>query len=154
MRGKIFLAVVIGCVMATGAAYAQQTSPIVQKSVHNVAITVARLESAIKQRGASIVAKVDHSAAAKVNDMDLRPTFTLIFGNPKLGTPLMNSNQAAALDLPLKIAIWEDASGATMVAYWPPEILAGSHSIQDKDSVIRTMSGALRAITAEAVMPK
>lgn len=153
MRIGVLSALVIGFTTLATGAYAQQTAPIVQKSAHDLSATVARLESAIKQRGATIVAKVDHAAAAKANSLDLRPTVVIIFGNPKLGTPLMQSSQTAGLDLPLRILVWQDAAGAVMVGYWPPAALAQAHSIRDRDPVIKTMSEALGAITGEAIKP-
>ena len=152
MRVKMLFALV-GLLMFTNAAHPQQTSLVVQKSAHDVTTTVARLEAAIKQRGATIIAKVDHAAAAKANGLELRPTIVLIFGNPKLGTPLMQSNQTAGLDLPLRIVVWQDAGGAVMLGYRTPTSLAEAHSIQDREAVVTTMSDALRAITADTVKP-
>jgi len=143
----------IACLLAFAAAPAIAQAPqlVTKKSPHDVAATVARLEAAITKRGATIVAKVDHAAAAKASGMELRPTVVLIFGNPKLGTPLMQSSPTAGLDLPMRVLAWQDAAGAVMVGYWPPASLAGAHGIKDRDPVLKTMAGALDAITSEAV---
>lgn len=142
---------------ASGATYAASPAPaetpslITKKSPHGVASTVARLEAAITKRGSAIVAKVDHAAAAAANGLELGPATVVIFGNPKLGTPLMNSRITAALDLPLRILVWRDAAGAVMVGYWPPAKLAETHGIEDRDQILETMARALDAITNDAV---
>ena len=144
---------VLATILAFSAAPASAQAPqlVTKKSAHDAAATVARLEEAIKKRGAAIVAKVDHAAAAKANGMELRPAVVVIFGNPKLGTPLMQSNPAAGLDLPMRVLVWQDAAGAVMAGYWPPSSLAAAHGIKDRDTVLKTMAGALDAITSEAV---
>lgn len=144
---------VLATILAFSAAPASAQAPqlVTKKSAHNAADTVARLEEAIKKRGAAIVAKVDHAAAAKANGMELRPAVVVIFGNPKLGTPLMQSNPAAGLDLPMRVLVWQDTAGAVMVGYWAAASLAQAHGITDRDAVIKTMGGALDAITSEAV---
>ncbi len=144
---------VLATILAFSAAPASAQAPqlVTKKSAHDAAATVARLEEAIKKRGAAIVAKVDHAAAAKANGMELRPAVVVIFGNPKLGTPLMQSNPAAGLDLPMRVLVWQDAAGAVMVGYWAAASLAQAHGITDQDAVIKTMGGALDAITSEAV---
>ena len=136
---------------AAAPALAQTRQIVTKKSAHDAAATVARLEAAIAKRGAKIAAKVDHAAAAKANGMELRPAVVVIFGNPKLGTPLMQSNPTAGLDLPMRVLVWQDAAGAVMVGYWPPASLATAHGIKDRDPVLKTMAGALDAITSEAV---
>jgi len=83
---------------------------IVKESTADFATSVQRLQSEIEKRGATIIATVDHLAAAKKSGLELRPTTVIIFGNPALGTPLMQGRQTAGLDLPLRILIWEDAA--------------------------------------------
>jgi uncharacterized protein (DUF302 family) len=141
------------CLLAFAAspALAETPSLIAKKSPHDFTTTVTRLEGAIAKRGAAIAAKVDHAAAARVNGLELKPATVVIFGNPKLGTPLMQSSPTAGLDLPMRVLVWQDATGAVMVGYWPPAALATSHGIKDRDQVLKTMTGALDAITNEAV---
>jgi uncharacterized protein (DUF302 family) len=145
----------VSCVLALAAApvAAQSGNLVSKKSAHDVARTVERLETAIKSRGAAIVAKVDHAAAAKANGLELRPTIVVLFGNPKLGTPLMQSAQTAGLDLPMKVLVWQDAAGAVHLGYFAPAALGASHGIKDRDEVLKTMTGALGAITDEAAKP-
>jgi uncharacterized protein (DUF302 family) len=126
---------------------------VTKKSAHDLAKTTERLEAAIKSRGAAIVAKVDHAAAAKANGLELGPTLVVIFGSPKLGTPLMQSAQTAGLDLPMKVLVWQDAAGAVQVSYWAPAALGRAHAIKDRDDVLKTITGALATITDEAANP-
>lgn len=79
---------------------------------------------------------MSHSAAAKASGLELPPTTLIIFGNPKLGTPLMQEQRTAGLDLPLRSLTWEEADGSVRIGYWPPARIAGSHGIQDRDDVI------------------
>ena len=139
--------------VALAAPALSQSALIAVKSAHDVPTTVARLENAIQSRGAAVVAKVDHAAGAKSVGQELRPTVVVIFGNPRLGTPLMQSNQQAGLDLPMRIAVWQDAQGAVWLGYAPPKDLAERHAIKDRDPVIQQMTGALAAIAAEAAKP-
>jgi uncharacterized protein (DUF302 family) len=87
------------------------------KSKFDVATTAERLEAQIQSRNFTLVAKIDHAAAAKKVDLDLRPTQVFIFGNPKGGTPLMQCNQTAGIDLPLKALIWQDEAGSVWFGY-------------------------------------
>jgi uncharacterized protein (DUF302 family) len=136
------------------ATFAAGSEPlVVRSSPHDVPTTVGRLEAAVTARGATVVAKVDHAAAAQANGLTLRPTVLVVFGNPKLGTPLMQSQQTAGLDLPLRVLVWQDAGGATQVAYAPPALIATRHGITDRGDVIEKMNGVLAAITAEAAAP-
>lgn len=123
---------------------------MVRTSPHDVPTTVQRLAAAVTSRGAKIVATVDHAAAAEASGLSLRPTVLVLFGNPKLGTPLMQSEQTVGLDLPLRVLVWQDAAGATQVGYAPPSVIASRHGIEDQGELIEKMAGALSAITAEA----
>ncbi len=126
---------------------------VTKRSPHEFNQTVERVEAAIKARGATLVAKVDHAAAARANALTLRPTTVLIFGNPKLGTPLMQNRQATGLDLPLRMLVWQDEGGAVQVSYWPPAAIGAMHGVKDGDAVLSAMAGALDAISGAAVAP-
>ena len=130
-----------------------QAEMITKKSAHSVAVTVDRLEVAAKEKGAAIVARVNHAAAAAKVDMPLRPTEVLLFGNPKLGTPLMQSNQQAGFDLPLKVVAWEDAAGTVWVGYTAPADLAAQYAINDRAETVQKMTSVLDQITAQATKP-
>lgn len=123
---------------------------IVKESAADFAATVQRLEAEIGKRGATVVATVDHAAAAKASGLELQPTTVIIFGNPVLGTPLMQGGQTAGIDLPLRVLIWEDANGTVRVGYWPPSRIADAHDIEDAGAVTQKMAAALDAITDAA----
>jgi len=99
------------------------------RSAHSVAQTVQRLESLLKERGVMIFARIDFSGDAARAGLSLRPEQLLIFGNPKAGTPLMQSVPAAGLDLPLKALVWEDAEGHTQIAYNDPHYIIRRHGL-------------------------
>lgn len=116
---------------------------IVRESKHSVAETIDRLAKAVEAAGAKVVARVDHAKAAKAAGMELRPTEVLLFGNPKLGTPLMQSNPRIGLELPMKAVAWADAGGKVWLGYTDAASLKSRFSIADKDEVFKTMAGAL-----------
>lgn len=118
-------------------------------SSYGVAETIDRLEAALKEKGIGIAARVDHSANAKSVDMELKPTQLLIFGNPKLGTPLMQENVLVGLDLPMKVLAYEGANGETHVAYTAPDVLAERYGLSAAE-IVEAMSGALKGLTDAA----
>ncbi len=92
---------------------------------------IDRLEAALRAKGVTIFARIDHATGAASVQMPLRPTELLIFGNPKAGTPLMQANQTVGLDLPLKILAWQDAAGKVSLTYNDPRWLARRHGLDD-----------------------
>jgi uncharacterized protein (DUF302 family) len=98
-------------------------------STHSVAQTMERLESLLRERGVMIFARIDFSGDAARAGLSLQPEQMLIFGNPKAGTPLMQSVPAAGLDLPLKVLAWEDAEGHTQIAYNDPQYIIRRHGL-------------------------
>jgi len=125
----------------------------VQQSPYSVKETLDRLERILRDRGVGIVARVDHRAAAKSADLELRPTETLIFGNPANGTPLMQSNPAIAVDLPLRAAAWEENGEVWLAATDPVELIA-SHGIKDRDAEAQRMRDGLDSALLQAVSPQ
>jgi uncharacterized protein (DUF302 family) len=99
------------------------------RSPHTVADTVASLSSAIRVAGATLFAVVDHSGEAARAGLSLRDTKLLIFGNPVAGTPIMVAAPLAALDLPLKVLVWEDGGGTVWMSYLDPGWLAARHGL-------------------------
>ena len=130
---------------------ADENGIVKKKSPHSVKVTLDRLENILKKKGITVVARVKHSAAAAKVDMKLADTELLIFGNPKLGTPLMMSNQEIGIDLPLKALAYKDASGQVWLAYNDPAYLKHRHAITDKDTVFEKMGGALNGMTDKAI---
>jgi uncharacterized protein (DUF302 family) len=106
------------------------TNGIVDKaSNHSVDETVAKLKEILQSKGVTLFAIIDHSGEAAKAGMKMRPTKLLIFGSPKAGTPLMQAAPSVAIDLPLKILIWEDTQGKAWVSYNSPAYLQKRHGI-------------------------
>ena len=103
-------------------------------SMLSVKETIDALAKAVEAKGAKVVARVDHAAGAKVAGIDMKPSELLIFGNPKLGTPVMQGNVRAGLDLPLKMLAYEDAAGKVWLTYVAPNSLRARYRIFTKDS--------------------
>ena len=107
----------------------RDTGLIDAPSSHSVDETVAKLKGILQAKGITLFALVDHSGEAAKAGMKMRPTKLLIFGNPKAGTPLMLAAPSSAIDLPLKILIWEDAQGKVWVTYNSPAYLQERHNL-------------------------
>jgi uncharacterized protein (DUF302 family) len=91
--------------------------------------TVQKLEGILQAKGVKLFALVDHSGEAEKAGMKMRPTKLLIFGSPKAGTPLMIASPGIAIDLPLKILVWEDAERKVWVSYNSPDYLQKRHGL-------------------------
>jgi uncharacterized protein (DUF302 family) len=98
-------------------------------SKHSVEQTVEALNNILKSKGVAVFALIDHSGEAEKVGLKMRPTKLLIFGNPKAGTPLMLASPSSAIDLPLKILIWEDGQGKVWLSYNSPEYLRERHGL-------------------------
>lgn len=98
-------------------------------SNHSVDQTVENLKDILQAKGVALFALVDHSGEAEKAGLKMRPTKLLIFGNPKGGTPVMVAAPSAAIDLPLKILVWEDAQGKVWASYNSPSYLQQRHGI-------------------------
>jgi uncharacterized protein (DUF302 family) len=98
-------------------------------SNHSVDKTVEKLKAILQAKGITLFALVDHSGEAAKVGLKMPPTKLLIFGNPKAGTPLMLAAPSSAIDLPLKILIWEDARGKVWVTYNSPVYLQERHNL-------------------------
>ncbi len=122
---------------------------IVKESARSVSDTIDTLQAALEGKGISIFGRVDHQANAKKAGLELPPTVLLIFGNPKLGTPLMQANRQIGIDLPMKALAWE-ADGKVYLAYTDPEELKDRYDIDDQDPVFAKMTKALGAFSDKA----
>jgi uncharacterized protein (DUF302 family) len=100
-------------------------------SRHSVDETVEKLKSILIAKGVTLFTLVDHSGEAAKAGLSMPPTKLLIFGSPKAGTPVMLAAPSSALDLPLKILVWEDASGKVWLSYNSPQYLKERHQIPD-----------------------
>ena len=121
-------------------------------SALSVKETVDRLAKAVEEKGAKVVARIDHAAGAKVAGVDMKPSEVLIFGNPKLGTPVMQGNVRAGLDLPLKMLAYEDTAGKVWLVYLQPAALKARYRIGGKENVevFNTMTTVLADVAKTA----
>ena len=101
---------------------------VTKLSPRSVGDTVARLTGLLAAKGVQVFATIDQRAAARTAGLDLRETVLVIFGNPAAGTPVMAAVPLAALDLPLKVLIWDDG-GQAKVTYYAPDALAARHHL-------------------------
>jgi uncharacterized protein (DUF302 family) len=99
------------------------------RSPYDVPQTMAKIEQLLVEHGVTIFARIDFSGDAARAGLDMRPERMLIFGNPKAGTPLMQTAPEAGLDLPLKALVWEDEQGATWLAYNTPDYILNRHQL-------------------------
>jgi len=111
---------------------AQSTHGIVDhKSQQSVDDTLGKLEQLLQSKGVKLFAVIDHSGEAAKAGLQMPPTKLAIFGNPKGGTPLMLAAPRAALDLPLKILIWEDAHGAVWISHNSTDYIATRYGLPE-----------------------
>jgi uncharacterized protein (DUF302 family) len=114
---------------------------------HSVDETVEKLKGILQAKAVTLFALVDHSGEAEKVGMKMRPTKLLIFGSPKAGTPVMLAAPSSAIDLPLKILIWEDAQGKVWVTYNSPFYLQERHSLPPEllqnIGVVETLAAAV-----------
>ena len=127
---------------------------VIKESKLSVKDTIDALVKALEAKGIKFAARVDHAAGAKAVSMELAPSEVLLFGNPMLGTPLMQSNPEIGLDLPMKVLAYTDKGGKVMVAYINPDALKARYGITDRDPQFKAMAGALEAFTAAAISGK
>jgi len=98
-------------------------------SHHSVNETIEKLKEILRAKGVTLFAVIDHSGEAEKVGMRMRPTKLVIFGNPKAGTPVMLAAPSSAIDLPLKILVWEDGEGKVWVTYNSQAFLQERHSL-------------------------
>lgn len=131
--------------------HSENTGLVIKQSPHSVSKTLDRLTTVMQKKGITIVARVDHAAGAKNTGMDMRPTQLLIFGNPKLGTPLMLAKMEIGVDLPLKALAWQDDDGNVWLGYTAPAELKVRHGVRGCDEIFEKMTDALEKFTNAAV---
>lgn len=120
------------------------------QSRFGVAESIDRLAATVTGAGLRVFARIDHAAGAHEVGAELRPTELLIFGHPKGGTPLMQDQQTAGIDLPLKALAWEDEQGNVWVSYNDAHWLAQRHGLGDasKAAVAAIAAGTKKLIAA------
>jgi uncharacterized protein (DUF302 family) len=124
---------------------------ITVRSNFSVAQTVTKLVTSVTSKGMTIFAVVDHGDGAEIAGLSLRPTQLVIFGNAKGGTPLMQENQTAGIDLPLKVLVWEDSGGKVWLTYNDPAWIAQRHELGAASAdAVKAMTAGLAGIVKEA----
>ena len=124
---------------------------ITMRSSHGPKDTMNRLEAQVKAKGMTVFARIDHAAGAAEVGLPLRPTELLLFGNAKGGTPLMQAVQTIGIDLPLKVLVWQDASGDTWLSYNDPSWLAKRHGLaHEAEATVQALAAALDALARAA----
>jgi uncharacterized protein (DUF302 family) len=123
------------------------------KSPYDVKKTADRFENALNEKGMTVFIRINHAESARKVGENLRPTELVIFGNPKVGTPLMQCDQSVAIDLPQKALIWQDEAGQVWLTYNDPNYLANRHNLAGCDEVIKKIEKALGNFAKTANMP-
>ena len=120
-----------------------EVNVVTKVSPRSVPDTVKRMTDILRSKGVKLFDVIDQRAEARLVGLDLRETTLVIFGNPVAGTPVMESSPLSALDLPLKILVW-DNDGTTNVSYYPPDELAARHHL---DGDLKKKLSAIDALT-------
>jgi len=115
-------------------------------SPYPVAETLDRLEAILHAKGATVFARIDHAAAAAEVGLSMRPTQVLIFGNPRIGTPVMQAAPTVAIDLPFKALAWEDDAGQVRLSYNSAAYLARRHGIAEE--IVESLTAVATPIAA------
>ena len=123
---------------------------ISKKSPYSVEKTLDRLENMVKKKGITVFTRVDHGAGAKRVGQSLHSSQLLIFGNPRMGSPLMREVPLRGLELPMKALAWKDNKGQVWLSYLKPATLQSRHGLKNA-AIIQKMTGALDAMTSKAV---
>ncbi len=154
MRKTILTLAALLFIFGANAVQARSQGVVIKKSAYSVAVTIDRLVAIFKEKGITVFARVDHAAGAEKVGKKLAPAELVIFGNPKIGTPLMQSNIVSGIDLPLKAMAYENANGAVELVYSHPGFLARRHGIEDRDDLVKNISKILTNLTDAATKKK
>ncbi|MBO1254705.1 DUF302 domain-containing protein [Alteromonas sp. 5E99-2] len=138
------------CFLFTGFTYAEPEGMVSVPSIHSVSGTADKLESALINKGMTVFARINHAEGAKNVGVALRPTELVLFGNPKVGSPVMACAQSAAIDLPQKMLIWEDESGGVWLSYNDITYVQSRHDIKGCEAVLKKIAGALNNFAVAA----
>jgi uncharacterized protein (DUF302 family) len=144
------VSMVLAGTIACAASVAADDGLVTIESDYAVGETLDRFERAARDKGMTVFARIDHAAGAAQVDQALRPTELLIFGNPSAGTPLMQSRQTVAIDLPMKALAWADGAGQVWLTYNDPGYLAQRHNITARDPLVEKMRRVLGELSAAA----
>jgi len=140
--------------LLTSTQLAKADELISARSPAPVAETLDRLQTSAIAAGFVIVARIDHAKNAAAVGQSLRPTEVLLFGNPKGGTPVMQCDQRAGLDLPLRALAWQDEAGQVWLGMTDPQVLKARFSLSSVcDAAVAAMEGTVRRLVGAAVSP-
>ncbi|MCU7555391.1 DUF302 domain-containing protein [Alteromonas sp. ASW11-19] len=146
MKVQLSLLLLAACTTFT----AHAAEGLVKKaSAFSVTETADRLEALVNEKKLTFFTRIDHAANAENADLSLRPTETLIFGNPKVGTPLMHCAQSVAIDLPQKVLVWEDEEGQVWLGYNDPDYLKARHGIEGCDKYLKKIGTVLSNLSEQ-----
>jgi len=152
-----FLAVIMIAVLVSFTTHAAPdvNGLITQPSANSVDVTIEKFETAAKDRGLTIFARLDHAAAAESVGLEMPQATVIVFGNPRVGTPVMIETPTVSIDLPPKAMVWEDADGKVFLSYNSAEYLFNTiyprHGIQSDKATIAKFENTYTAIANEAV---
>ncbi|TKB27500.1 DUF302 domain-containing protein [Desulfopila sp. IMCC35006] len=147
MTKLLLTAVLVFCSVITAAA---ADGVVNVPSVYSVKETADRMENVLQQKGMTLINRINHSEGARKAGIELRDTELIIFGNPKVGSPLMKCQQSVALDLPQKALIWQDTNAKVWISYNDPRYLEKRHNITGCEEVIAKIEKALAGIAKSA----
>ena len=139
----VLVFVLVFLMLSSASAQDDLESIVKTKSNHDFDTTVERLKAAIEASPLTLMTTIDHAANAAKNDLELRPTTLFLFGNPKVGTPLMQEQQTVALDLPQKMLVWQDEDGDVYLAFNNPFYLKARHEVAGQDERFMTVNNVL-----------
>ena len=142
------IALVASAFLAATPALSQEY--MTRTSADDVAAVTDRLVAAIETAGATVFARVDHGGGAASVDMELQDAELVIFGNPRLGTPALQDDIRAGLQLPLRVLVHEGAEGGSVIVWEVPESMFGDLQISEDAPYLERMNGALENLTAAA----
>ncbi|MDJ0588388.1 MAG: DUF302 domain-containing protein [Pleurocapsa sp. MO_226.B13] len=128
---------------------------ITQPSANSVDVTIEKFEAAAKKRGLKIFARLDHAAAAEEVGLEMPRATVIVFGNPRIGTPVFIETPTVAIDLPPKAMVWEDADGKVFLSYNSADFLFNTiyarHGIESDKAVTKKVESTYASIANEAV---
>jgi len=141
-----FIAIALSFVSSFASA---QDGWIIKDSANSVSVTADKLVAIIEKAPPKLFARVDHSAGAKNAGLELPAATMVMFGVPAIGTPIMQENLMAGIDLPIRVLIWDD-KGQTKIGYLAADALAKRYSISGAEKALKQMAGALDKFTSGA----
>lgn len=122
---------------------------IVSTSPFDVSATADKLEARLKQLGIQIFARIDHGEAARLNGLTLQDEIVIVFGDPKVGSHLMQECPEIGIELPLKILIWQD--GETKIGYRNPDLYGSEYQIEEHLEIIKRMTILMARLVQETI---